>query len=232
MDRRYRCWQNGLKKYRFLRETESNCRRRGRRARRLRLEGLEGRYMLATLTVNTAIDEQDFNVTDGDISLRDAIEFASPGDTINFSSPLDGVAITLNGSLGELAIEETLTIDASMLSNGLTIDASGADPTPTQNNFDGIRIFNITDPTSGSNPPLVTLRGLALKGGDANGFGGAISSTASLEIENCMITDNHARRGGAIDAFLWRNSTITITNSVISGNSTISEGGAIYWQSQ
>jgi hypothetical protein len=136
--------------------------RRGRDAshRSLRMEALELRQMLS-ITVNTPIDERDFNLNDGDRSLRDAILEASPGETIDFDpATLNGATITL--TLGEIAFGKNLTIDASMLSS-LTIDAN--DLTPGQT-FTGNRIFNITDPTSGSTPPLVALKGLTLTGGD------------------------------------------------------------------
>ena len=52
--------------------------------RRLRVEPLEDRLMLS-ITVNTLVDELDGSIVDGDISLRDAIAAATPGETIDFS---------------------------------------------------------------------------------------------------------------------------------------------------
>jgi hypothetical protein len=110
-------------------------RKRGQRnylSRTLRLEPLEQRQMLS-ITVNVGFDENDHFITDGDVSLRDAIENAPAGDTINFAPSLNGAKIDLDGALGEIAFAKSLTIDASMLPNGITIDASGNDPTPTIN---------------------------------------------------------------------------------------------------
>src|SRR4051812_45784732 len=73
---------------------------------RLRIEPLENRRLLA-ITVNTLLDENDHSIVDGDISLRDAIEAATPGVTIDFS-----VSGTISlGSMGELVIKKNLTIN-------------------------------------------------------------------------------------------------------------------------
>jgi hypothetical protein len=51
---------------------------------------------------------------------------------------------------------------------------------------------------SGSAPPLVTLQGLTLTGGDVSGDGGAVNSQARLVIIDSVFEDNAASRGGAI----------------------------------
>jgi hypothetical protein len=50
-----------------------------------------------------------------------------------------------------------------MLTNGITIDASGNDPTSSQNNFDGSRAFNIST-SFGSGALDVTLKNLTITG--------------------------------------------------------------------
>jgi hypothetical protein len=104
------------------------------------------------------------------------------------------------------------------------------DPSPTVG--DGIRIFNITDPTSGTNPPQVTLKGLTLTGADVSGNGGAIFADAQLEIIKCVVTGNSATIGGGIFASVRQNSELTIVDSVISGNAASVNGGGIYSSSQ
>ena len=104
--------------------------------RRLRVEALEDRRLLA-ITVDTLVDELDGSIMDGDVSLRDALALAPSGETIDFDASLDGGTILL--SLGELSITNSLTVDATALADGLTIDASGNDPTPDQDNGDGNR---------------------------------------------------------------------------------------------
>src|SRR5215469_14002535 len=69
---------------------------------RPRLEGLEERTVLSTLTVSNNLDS-------GAGSLRAAIKSAGSGDTIVFASGLSGQTITLTG--GELAIKKSLDIE-------------------------------------------------------------------------------------------------------------------------
>ena len=134
----------------------SSFRRRyhpGRRGtpRLLRCEPLEHRWLLS-ITVDTLVDEADGSINDGDISLRDAIAVAASGETIDFDASLDGGTILL--TLGELVVHRSMTIDATALPGGLTIDASGNDPTPEEDNGDGSRIFNIDDGDDGTDRPV------------------------------------------------------------------------------
>src|SRR3954447_8074511 len=113
--------------------------RTDRRARRLRFENLEVRRVLSqTVIVSTTSDVTDGDTSniaaliatkgaDGKISLREAIKAAENtfgADTINFSTDpndhVNGGTILLTQTPGELAISESLTIDASMLSQVLT----------------------------------------------------------------------------------------------------------------
>jgi hypothetical protein len=84
-------------------------------------------------------------------------------DRIVFASSLNGATITLTE--GELSISDAVTIDASMLALGLTIDASGNDPTgngPTDVAGDGSSVFSI-NLASGA----ATLRHLKMTGAAA-----------------------------------------------------------------
>src|SRR3972149_3208231 len=81
-------------------------------SRRLHCETLEDRRLLA-ITVDTLLDELDGSTVDGDISLRDAIAATTAGETIDFAMSLDGGTVLL--TLGELAINRPLTIDATAL---------------------------------------------------------------------------------------------------------------------
>lgn len=149
------------------------------RYRLLRHELLEDRRMLATLTVNV---NGDGNIVDnGNLTLREAIAYVNgtaPGpldfaqidetqdqlgvnDTIVFASSLNGGMILLTQN--ELQIFQSVTIDASMLSGGITIQAY--DPTPTQNNFDGARALHISSSYYSSGALDVTLQDLTITGG-------------------------------------------------------------------
>ena len=170
--------------------------------RRLRVEPLEDRRMLAVFTVD--------NLDDAGVgSLRQAIDDANANlgaDTVEFQA---GLAGTIALSTGEMTITDELTIDGPGAED-LTVDAQ-------QNS----RIFRIT-PASGP----VTLEGLHLTGGAATGNGGAILSETLglLSIESSVISDSSAvaadfREGGG---GIFAAGDVAITGSTISGNSVTS----------
>ena len=189
--------------------------------------------MLAAVTVSNNNDVVNGDVTSiaaliasdgGDgISLREAIQAANAdagvADDVTFEAALDGLQILLTVAQGELAITDPLSIDASALAGGITIN--GNDPSGTAG--DGIRIFNIDDSAGGA--IAVTLNNLTLTGGDVSGGGGAIFSSENLTVTNCTITGNEATSdGGGVAASYG---TTTITNSTISGNFAGEDGGGL-----
>ena len=187
-----------------------------RLCRRLRLEPLEDRRMLAVVTVDTHLDTVDF--FDGATSLREAVfatNLVGGADTIDFDADLSGKTILL--TMGELPITDSLIIDASGLTGGLTIDASGSDPMPDENYGDGSRIFNIDDGNSLTDIH-VELVGLTLTGGDVGVWdkGGAIRSEEYLSVINSTITGNSAGYGGG--GGIWAGNELHISGSTISGN--------------
>jgi CSLREA domain-containing protein len=214
----------------------------------LGFEALEDRRVLSTVTISSLSDVTDGNTSniaalianpgaDNKISMREAIQaanFTEGEDTINFSTVsahgLNGGTVLL--TQGQLSISQSVTIDASMLSNGITIDAGDT----TTDVGDGIRIFHITDPTAGS--ALVTLKGLTLKRGDPvrnsgnqEGNGGAIYSEARLSILDCTIEENDAYTGGGIhinvagDSSNTDRQVLTIDDSTIRNNEALAGGG-------
>ena len=201
-----------------------------RRRRRLCFEDCESRHLLAVLTVNSLDDGLDAIV--GRTTLREAVALAnavpnSESATILFDVGLSGGTIQL--SAGELAIERSMSIDASELTLGITLDASGNDPTPSQQNGDGTRIFVIDDHDA-TNRADVYLRNLALTGGDAQKSGGAILTAEKLTVSSSRIFDNASQsRGGGIAATCGNMcaSTLVIQGSELAENSA-DEGGAIY----
>jgi hypothetical protein len=184
----------------------------------LRFESLEDRRLLAT--VDTWLDILDDN--DGLTSLREAIRDTLAGGTVDFSiNPahgLDDATISLDSDLGEIAFSKSLTIDASMLEGGLTIDAGGGADGEVGNG-DGIGIFVMFNP--GGTNPSVTLDGLRLTGADVSYSGGAVySSDVNLTIRNTTITGNS---GGAFGGGLFARVTsgaIVLDRSVIEHNSS------------
>jgi hypothetical protein len=168
------------------------------------------------------------NPSDDMTSLREAVFITNSvggPDTIDFAASLAGKTILLN--LGELAITDSVGINWSG-QPPLTIDASGSDPTPAQNNGDGSRIFRIDD---GNNSTFldVAIRGLHLTGGDSGfggsffGGGGAITTSENLSLSACTISGNFARGsgGGVSNAY----GSLTIDRCTITGNSSEFGGG-------
>ena len=122
---------------------------------RVTLGGLPGPSLLfksGVITVTTAADEDDGFLGGGaGVSLREAVHYAQNGSLIRFSSSLSGAIITLVN--GALPIDKKLTIDASSLALGITIDGNHAS-----------RIFYVG---SDSLDPQVALAGLTLANGQA-----------------------------------------------------------------
>ena len=173
-------------------------------------------HEIRSTIVTTSSDVVDS--TDGLISLREAILYASGDDTVTFDSCLNGSTITLNQSedYGALSIDKSVSIDASALSSGITIDGN-----------DG-QIFDVTD--SG----VLSLNGLTITGAEnalllsdgkpIGGWGGAIIAEGDVAIVNCTFNSNHAGFGSVI----YTKANLTIESSVISNNSVDAYGGAIY----
>src|SRR6516162_2330835 len=182
---------------------------------RPRLEGLEDRTILSTLT---ALNNHDA----GAGSLRDATGRAKDGDTIVFDPSLSGQTIALTSD--ELAIKKSVDIEGP-----------GADKLAISGN-DSLRVFDIVNQGL-----TVTIAGLTIthgRGGGggfgSGGGGGAIlNASSTLNVVNDVLSDNQAdTRGGGITN---QNGVLNATNTVFIGNQAIggptsryTEGGAIW----
>ena len=216
-----------------LRRKDTPARRRGRPAsrRRLRLEPLEDRRLLAALIVNSPLD----NTVSGDglVTLREAILAANSdtttdlghkgnfADAITFDFGHDGPQ-TIQLTIGQL----TISGDTSITGAGrglLTIDATGNDTLPEVDNGTGSRVFDITlRPTIGWN---VTLSKMTLTGGDTNGRGGAIQAAGHLTLNDVSIVGNSAlNHGGAI----YTTHRLNVSGSEIVDNHSEGSGGGLY----
>src|SRR6478735_3703724 len=122
------------------------------RRRRLAFETLEDRRVLATITVNTLVDENN-GIGVGGVSLREAVGAAAPGDTINFS--VTGTISLTNAGTGHIQINKNLTIQGPGAAS-LTIKAFDPDPGGT-NNSNGRRVFVVDN--SASSLANVTISG-------------------------------------------------------------------------
>ena len=167
--------------------------------------------------INTGADVDGMGPTSGVYGTDDEIVF----DPSLFA----GGAQTI--SLADVAGARQLEILTSVLITGpgaelLTIDAGmGGD-----NVFDGdgFRIFDIDDGNNGSESD-VTLKGLTLTGGDELADGGAIRSRENLTIQESVITLNASSiNGGGVYV---RDGSLTISESTISRNEA-AIGGGIY----
>ncbi len=135
--------------------------------RRLRIEPLEERRLLAVLTVNSPLD--DVVAGDGLVTLREAIvaantdgvtdlgQLANGADTIEFDAATFGSPQTITLALGQLSITSSLAIHGTGATK-LTIDGNQAS-----------RIFNIDDGSS-STHQAVEIAGMTMTGGKVAGM--------------------------------------------------------------
>ena len=172
-----------------------------------------------TWVVDTLVDEQDGDISEGELSLREAVLLAngSPGvaDTIRFAKSLTVAGpAEIDLVFGQLEITDALTIigtDRDLL----TIDAQ-------QNS----RLFSVP-----SGDFDLAIEGLTLTGGDSTGMsdgpsfgrGGAILffSTGRLDIRNSALSGNTTTADGAAGGAVFSDlGDVTLANSLVSGNST------------
>ena len=152
------------------------------------------------------VNSLDDYSTAGKTTLREAIDGAPSGGRIIFDDSLDGKTITLSG--WELSINNSITIDASALSNGIIISGNNAS-----------RVFNI----SGG---IVSMYNLSITEGYVDGNGAGIYSTATLFLNDCIISQNFADGTYSAGGGIYSNAgTLTLTNCLISRNTIYGNGG-------
>lgn len=179
-------------------------------------------YGQQEVTVTTLADDESAG------SLRNILENATSGAEtfITFAPNLAGGTITLTSGQLEVPTGTEVSINASTLTDGITIDAN-----------QGSRVMEI-------NPnATVTLHSLTLTGGDVtdglapDNFGGAIyangsglGNSVSLSLIACTISGNSANSGGGIysDSFNGGTSSLTLSTCTISSNSATGGGGGLF----
>ena len=194
--------------------------------RRLGMEPLEDRRMLATFTVSNLLDGPVTAAGQLPGSLRQAIfdaNAAAGTDQVAFSSTTGTIALTA----GEFQITDALTVTGPGQSS-LTIDAQQQS-----------RIFNIDKPGTTTENFAVTIRGLTLTKGSpsgptptaaANQDGGAIRSLSlgTLTVEQSLLNQNRALGMDSGGGAIFSQGAVVITDSTISGNTAAWNGGGVY----
>ncbi len=188
-----------------------------RRSALPRLEALEDRTVLSTLTVTSSVDDVPG-------SLREAIKNTNSGDTINFAPSLNGQTITLNKTSGELLITKSLDIEGPAKGQ-LTISGGGVS-----------RVFEIG---SGA---IVTLAHLTIANGQTSstgtsggalGGGGILNDAgATLNLTRSSLVNNKAIAGADLDVFgggLLNLGTANVVSSTFTGNQALKGGGGSFF---
>lgn len=152
---------------------------------------------LPNLTVDLLTDENDGNLSTGDLSLREALLYSADGRTINFASDLRG---TITLELGELFVDRDLTIKGT-----------GAKKLTTSGN-NRSRVFSIASSVTAD------IRGLTISGGFAE-VGAGIYNAGNLTLSDLMIRDNQGNGSGAIAND--NNATLNLYNSTIYNNTSL-----------
>ena len=144
----------------------------------------------------------------GPDSLRDVIANVCSGSTVTFADDVRGV---VGLTTAELAISKSLIIQGPG-ADVLIVQRSAAAGTPD------FRVFSV----SGNGD--VTISGLTIANGKASsGFGGAISNSATLHLNNDAISGNSAAFGGG--GIQNNGGVLSLRNCTISDN-TVNTGSA------
>jgi CSLREA domain-containing protein len=177
-----------------------------------RIEPMEVRRLLSTVVVNTLADETMANST---TSLREAIQVAGAGDTVQFLTGLSG-QITL--SKGELVIGKNLTI-AGPGAAAITVSGNASS-----------RVFRVNSEVTAS------VSGLTITNGKAETGGGVyIDPLSKLTLSKVTLVGNNARGvdgdatngGDAKGGGVYVGGALDVTDSEFRANGAIGGEGHI-----
>jgi CSLREA domain-containing protein len=171
----------------------------------------------ATLTVNTASDEQN---TNDECSLREAIINANQNNQSGSSDCLAGggedkIVFGLGDSPATITLASQLPTVTDVA--GLTVDGAESDITISGNDL--VRVFEV-------NPDAkLALNELTVADGSSvSGLGGGILNSGTLTVTNSTLAGNSASSGGGIHN---GGALLEVSNSTLSGNSASNSGGGI-----
>lgn len=176
------------------------------------------------IMVTTEADENDLNGTLGTgISLREALRDAPPGAGILFDPAVftGGAAnvITFAAASPGLVVSQNVTIDASNIPGGITVNGSGSSSyRKTVLTVLGGRV--------------ASLRGVTLTGGytGENTYGGGLLNQGSVTMTECRLTNNTADTGaGAASLSNVSPTRLLLRRCTVSGNIASFGGGLINW---
>ncbi len=172
-------------------------------------------------------NDDEFDLYDGDITLREAAWYVSTGsvtgNTVTLASALDGATITLHGV--QLFLDGELTIDASALAS-LTVDGDDLSRVFSVAADAEVTLSGLTVTGGGiTNYGLLSLNESSLVNNVTTGSGGAIHNVSgTLSLTNCELSGNSASNGGAV----FSQGTIDLLSCQLHDNSATNDGGALY----
>jgi len=183
---------------------------------RPRLEAFEDRTVPTTLNVTTTLDSVD--ITDGKLSLREAIARANlPGADV-IVLPAGVFKITRPGAgefEGDFGIFDAVTIRGA--GAGLTI-------------VDGQQLDRVFDVAGALSSIKVVLEKLTVRNGSVTDDGGGIRvGNADLVVRDCAVTGNRAEIGGGLSNFSDPGtSNFKLVRTTVSRNVAGQGGGGVY----
>ena len=213
--------------------SRDNAVRRSPAHRRLQIEPLEERQLLAFYAVdytgsgnNPFADSTDATThggagTSGNpyqmASLRGAISAAdTAGGSNTINLPAGTYTLTLSGS-GSLDVTGNLTIIGASEAGTIVESGTSADS----------GLYTVFDVSSSANATIETL---TIQNGDTQGTidGGGINNAGTLTLAGATVTGNAAYIAGGI----YNGGTMTMTNDIVSANlstnTNVEEGGGLY----
>ncbi len=173
------------------------------------------------------------NAADSGIgSLRYATTYTTNGDTITFATNLSGATIL---SSGTMTLNKNLTIDASALPGGITINGNQAGSVFVVSNANVVlTALTITNGNTSSgyggggilNLGVLTVNQCMLAGNSASFYGGGIMNYFGILVVNeSTLAGNSGGAGGGIYNL---EGAVTVNQSTVTGNVALGRAGGIY----
>jgi len=177
----------------------------------------------ANFVVDSLLDEQDDDISDGNLSLREAIAYIMDGGLIEFEPDLfAGGQQTIT-----LAVTDAESVTPLLIDKSLTIRGPGADLLV----ISGDELTRVFDVENGS----VAIEEVTIADGhvlDGEGAGIRVGIDGTLVLTGCNVTENEVADdngeyddigGGAFNA-----GSLTLVNCTVSANTAAAAGGGIY----